>query len=207
VARLYHDATNSESGFVSLIRNQTPKDQLRLNAQFRNDSFQVPYDPNPNDWEQASQYYESYGLRDRQTERDAFVIGEWVHTLSPKALFSFAPFYHLNQSDYDSPASDNPVSTTWHQHSNYVGGQADFHADAGANNFSGGLYTFYQAESDLFGVLVNDRSQRQCGAGGGVHLRSLAAGPVCDPAGRHAFLQLSRRAERVRGLPPPWCNG
>ena len=158
VARLYHDATNSESGFVSLIRNQTPKDQLRLNAQFRNDSFQVPYDPNPNDWEQASQYYESYGLRDRQTERDAFVIGEWVHTLSPKALFSFAPFYHLNQSDYDSPASDNPVSTTWHQHSNYVGGQADFHADAGANNFSGGLYTFYQAESDLFGVLVNDGS-------------------------------------------------
>ena len=52
VAQTVHDATNSESGFVSLIRNQTPKDQLRLNAQFRQDYFEVPYDPNPNDWEQ-----------------------------------------------------------------------------------------------------------------------------------------------------------
>ena len=54
VAQNVHDATNSESGFVSLIRNQTPKDQLRLNAQFRQDYFQVPYDPNPNDWEQET---------------------------------------------------------------------------------------------------------------------------------------------------------
>jgi TonB dependent receptor/Carboxypeptidase regulatory-like domain/TonB-dependent Receptor Plug Domain len=158
VAQIYHDATNSESGFVSLIRNQTPKDQLRLNAQYRQDHFQVPYDPNPNDWEQASQYYESFGLRDGQTERDSFVIGNWVHTMSPRALFSVAPFYHLNQADYDSPNNDTPVATTWHQDSNYIGGQADLHADAGPNNFSGGLYTFYQSESDLFGVLVNDGS-------------------------------------------------
>jgi hypothetical protein len=158
VAQIYHDATNSESGFVSLIRNQTPKDQLRLNAQYRQDHFQVPYDPNSDDWEQASQYYESFGLRDVQTERDSFAIGNWVHTLSPKALFSVAPFYHLNQADYDSLTNDNPVATTWHQDSNYVGGQADIHADAGPNNFSGGLYTFYQSERDLFGMLVNDGS-------------------------------------------------
>ncbi|MGA2046423.1 MAG: carboxypeptidase regulatory-like domain-containing protein [Terracidiphilus sp.] len=156
VAAIYHDATNSESGFVSLIRNQTPKDQLRFNAQYREDYFQIPYDPNPNDWEQASQYYESYGLRDGQTERDSFVIANWVHTISSKALFSVAPFYHFNQADYDSPANDTPVATTWHQGSNYIGGQADFHADAGPNNFSGGIYTFYQSENDLFGVLVND---------------------------------------------------
>jgi hypothetical protein len=158
VAGIYHDATNSQSAFVSLIRNQTPKDQLRLNAQYRQDYFQVPYDPNPNDWEQASQYYESYGLRDGQTERDAFVTGNWVHTLSPRALFSFAPFYHYNQANYDSPANDNPVATTWHQGSNYVGGQGDVHADAGPNNFSAGFYTFYQAEPDLFGVLIIDGS-------------------------------------------------
>jgi len=158
VAKVYHDATNSQSGFVSLIRNQTPKDQLRLNVQYRQDYFQVPYDPNPNDWEQASQYYESFGLRDGQTERDSFVLANWVHTLSPKALFSVAPFYHFNQANYDSSPADNPVATTWHQGSNYVGGQADLRADAGPNNFSGGIYTFYQAENDLFGVLVNDGS-------------------------------------------------
>ena len=163
VAQTVHDATNSESGFVSLIRNQTPKDQLRLNAQFRQDYFQVPYDPNPNDWEQetppgGNPYYISYGLRDGQTERDSFVIANWVHTLSPKALFSFAPFYHFNQADYDSPSTDTPAATTWHQGSNYVGGQGDVHVDAGPNNFSGGMYTFYQAESDLFGVIDNTTS-------------------------------------------------
>ena len=153
VAQVPHDATNSGSGFVSLIRNQTPKDQLRLNAQYREDYFQVPYDPNPNDYECTSGYYCSYGLRDAQTERDSFVIANWVHTISPKALFSVAPFYHFNQANYDSLPSDNPVATTWHQTSNYAGGQADAHVDGGPNNFSAGLYSFYQGENDLFGIL------------------------------------------------------
>jgi len=158
VPQVLHDSTNSQSGFVSLIRNQTPRDQLRVDGQYRQDHFQIPYDPYSNDWEQASQYYESYGLRDAQTERDAFVIANWAHTLSPKALFSVAPFYHVNQSNYDSNPSDNPVATAWHQGSNYLGGQADFNSNTGPNNFSGGAYTFYQDESDLFGVRVNDGS-------------------------------------------------
>ena len=143
VAAIYHDATNSESGFLSLIRNQTPKDQLRLNAQYRQDYFDIPYDPNPNDWEQAApDGYLSAGFRDAQTERDSFVIANWVHTFSPKALYSAAPFYHFNQADYDSLPTDTPVSTTWHQRSNYAGGQADARAEAGPNSFSAGLYSF-----------------------------------------------------------------
>jgi hypothetical protein len=155
---IHHNATNSASGFVSAIRNQTPRDQLRLDAQYRQDFFQIPYDPNSNDWEQASSYYSSYGLRDTQTERDSFVIANWVHTLSPKALFSFAPFYHFNQSDYDAQPTDFPVATTWHQTSNYIGGQGDARGEAGPNNFSAGFYSFYQGESDLFGTIVNDGS-------------------------------------------------
>jgi len=159
IADLYHDATNSQSGFLSLIRNQTPKDQLRLNAQYRQDYFDIPYDPNSNDWEeQAPLGYNSSGLRDAQTERDCFLIANWVHTFSPKAILSTAPFYHFNQADYDSLPTDIPVSTTWHQTSNYVGGQADGHIDAGPNSFSAGLYSFFQKEDDLFGVQVNDGS-------------------------------------------------
>ena len=159
IPAIFHDATNSESGFLSLIRNQTPKDQLRLNAQYRQDYFQVPYDPNVNDWEQQPPLgYNSSGLRDGQTERDSFILFNWVHTYSAKALVSAAPFYHFNQADYDSPANDQPVSTTWHQTSNYAGGQADGHLDAGPNSFSAGLYSFFQAENDLFGVRVNDGS-------------------------------------------------
>ncbi len=158
VTAIDHDATNSESGFVSVIRNQTPKDQLRVDGQIRQDFFQVPYDPDPNDYETTSGYYSSYGLRDAQTERDSFVIANWVHTISPNALFSVAPFYHLNQSDYDSLSTDQPAATTWHQLSNYVGAQGDGHLDIGWNSFSGGLYSFYQKENDLFGVQVNDGS-------------------------------------------------
>ncbi len=158
IPQILHDATNSASGFVSLIRNQTPNDQLRLDAQYRQDFFQVPYDPSRTDYECSSDYYCSYGLRDGQTERDSFVIANWVHTISPKALFSFAPFYHFNQSNYDSPSSDYPVATTWHQNSNYIGGQADAHYEIGPNSFSGGFYSFYQSERDLFGTIINDGS-------------------------------------------------
>ncbi len=158
VIAIHHDATNSESGFASLIHNQTAIDQLRLDGQFRSDFFQVPYDPSSADYECESGYYCSNGLRDGQTERDGFLIGNWVHTLSPKAQFSIAPFYHYNLSNYDSPASDYPASTTWHQSSNYAGAQGDVHADVGWNSLSGGLYSFYQKEDDLFGVQVNDGS-------------------------------------------------
>jgi hypothetical protein len=164
VANIYHDATNSESGFVSILQNETPKDQLRVNGQFRGDFFQVPYDPNPNDFECAPpvSYYCSWGLRDGQAERDGFLIGNLVHTFSPKALVSAAPFYHWNQSDYDSRSSDIPTVTTWNQNSNYAGAQADARLDAGPktflNSFSGGLYSFYQRESDLFGAVVRSNT-------------------------------------------------
>jgi hypothetical protein len=158
VASIFHDATNSQSGFVSLLRNQTSRDQLRLNAQYRADHFQIPYDPDANDYECASEYYCSDGLRDGQTERDSFLIANWVHTVSPRALFSIAPFYHFNQADYDSSSIDTPAATTWHQSSNYGGGQVDAHADVGPINLSAGAYGFYQAENDLFGVLINDGS-------------------------------------------------
>jgi hypothetical protein len=156
VTSIYHDSTNSQSVFLTVLRNQTPKDQLRLNAQYRQDYFDIPYDPSQTDWQYLSGYYNSFGLRDAQTERDSFVIANWVHTISPKALFTVAPFYHFNQANYDSLPTDLPVATTWHQTSNYGGAQADTHADVGPNNFSAGLYSFYQAENDLFGVRVND---------------------------------------------------
>jgi hypothetical protein len=159
VTAVYHDATNSESGFASVVRNQTPQDQLRFTGQYRQDHFDIPYDPSNTDYEFTSGYYDSYGLRDAQTERDGFAIANWVHTISPTAMFEVAPFYHFNQSNYDSLPTDPTVATTWHQGSNYVGAQADLRADLGKHNsFSGGIYSFFQNESDLFGFLVNDGS-------------------------------------------------
>jgi hypothetical protein len=158
IPEILHDSANSQSGLVSVIRNQTAKDQIRIDGQLRQDYFDVPYDPNAADYECTSQYYCSYGLRDAQRERDAFAIFNWVHTISERALVSVAPFYHWNQSNYDSNPVDLPVATTWHQNSNYAGAQADAKFDVGWNSFSGGLYSFVQKENDLFGVVVNNGS-------------------------------------------------
>jgi outer membrane receptor protein involved in Fe transport len=129
-----------------------------LTGQYRQDYFDIPYDPSTTDWQYLSGYYNSYGLRDAQTERDGFAIVNWVHTISPHAIVEVAPFYHYNQANYDSSPSDMPVATTWHQRSNYLGAQADLRAEISHNSFSGGLYSFYQSEADLFGLLVNDDS-------------------------------------------------
>src|SRR5208337_3462318 len=56
VTKIDHDATNSESGFVSILHNETARDQLRVNGQFREDFFQIPYDPSQADYECASGY-------------------------------------------------------------------------------------------------------------------------------------------------------
>ncbi len=210
VATIYHDATNSESGFVSLIRNQTPKDQTARGRSVAAGLLSGSLRPEPRPTMNAPPtYYCSWGLRDGQTERDSFVIANWVHTISPNALVSVAPFYHFNQSDYDSRPADIPAATTWHQLSNYAGAQADGHLDVGWNSFSGGLYSFYQQENDLFGVQVNDGSarlgtqpagQRQCRIGGVLCGRSFAAGPVRNAAGRRAFFHLPRVAQRERDL-------
>ncbi len=54
ISTFFHDATNSGSGFLSLIRNQTANDQIRITGQYRQDFFQIPYDPDPNDYETTS---------------------------------------------------------------------------------------------------------------------------------------------------------
>ena len=71
---------NGYGGFASLIYNRTPKDQFRLVTHLRKDYFQIPYDPNPNDFE--NQQFDSSGLRDGQHETDAIVTFSWLHTFN-----------------------------------------------------------------------------------------------------------------------------
>jgi outer membrane cobalamin receptor len=156
IAAVVHDATNSQSGFGSFLVNPNAKNQIRLNGQLRQDFFQVPVDPNPGDW--LNQLYDSSGLRDGQTERDGFILADWVHTLSPTAIYEVAPFYHWNVANYDSKATDLPTATTFDRTSNYAGLQASVRGEVKRNNLSAGLYSFYQHDSSLFDVVFNDGS-------------------------------------------------
>ncbi|MFP5226777.1 MAG: TonB-dependent receptor domain-containing protein [Acidobacteriota bacterium] len=151
-----HDAENGYGGFTSLIFNRTPHDQLRIVGQMRTDYYQIPYDPNANDWQ--NQLYDSSGLRDGQHETDGLTTFSWIHTLSAKSLFEISPFYHYNDAHYEPHSSDLPTATTARQTGQYTGAQAYFSTSVARNSFKAGVYGYDQHENDLFGAVFNDGS-------------------------------------------------
>ncbi len=151
-----HDASNGYGGFTSLIDNLDPHNQLRFDGQLRTDYYQIPYDPNANDWE--NQLYNSSGFRDGEHETDGYSIFSWVHTLSPSSLFEISPFYHYNDADYQPNPSDLPTATSARQTGQYTGAQTYYSNSVRRNSLKGGLYGYGQHENDLFGVVFNDLS-------------------------------------------------
>ena len=156
VPQVVHDAVNGVGGFGSFILNVDPSNQLRLMTSLRRDYFQIPYDPNPNDIE--NQLYSSYGVRDNQTELDTGVLFTWLHTFNSHLLTTVSPFYHYNSGDYASNPNDTPIATTENRGSTYVGGQASFAANYKMNDLQVGFLSFYQHDSQTFGLIFNDGS-------------------------------------------------
>ena len=165
-----HDAENGYGGFGSFIYNHDAANQFRLVTQLSRNYYQIPYDPNVNDWQ--NQLYNSSGLRDEEYETDGYAALTWVHTYSPDTLLNVSPFYHFNRAEYKPQADDFPAATTSDQTGNYVGGQASISTIVARNSISGGLYGYGQRENDLFAAVFNDGSaadfsERQI-VGGGV---------------------------------------
>lgn len=165
VPQVVHDAENGYGGFGSLIFNADSSNQLRLVASVRRDYYQIPYDPNPNDIENApiaangfQAQYPSMGLRDADREADSLANLSWVHTFNSQLMLTVSPFYHRNSANYLSSPADVPVAATQDRSSTYAGGQASFAANLKRNNFQAGLYTFYQQNREQFGAIFNDGS-------------------------------------------------
>ncbi len=156
IPQVFHDAANGYGGFASFIYNKTPKDQLRLVTQLRRDFFQIPYDPNPDSFE--NQQFDSSGLRDVQHETDALAAFSWLHTFNPSTVLQLSPFYHHNQANYEPNPADTPVATTSDRASDYAGAQASITTELARNTVQAGLYSFGQHDSYLFGAIFNDGS-------------------------------------------------
>lgn len=156
VGQVFHDAENGYGGFASFIYNRTPKNQFRIVTQLRRDYFQIPYGPNPNDWE--NQFFDSSGLRDGQHETDGLIAFSWVHTFSAYTLLQVSPFYHYNSANYESNPNDVPVATTADRASKYGGVQASFTTQIKRNTLQAGIYTFDQHDRNTFGAIFNDGS-------------------------------------------------
>ncbi len=164
VPQVVHDNANGYGGFGSLIFNVDPSNQLRLVTSARHDSYQIPYDPFPNDIENAPiaannfvAQYPSLTLRDGDHESDALASFSWVHTFNSRMLLTVSPFYHYNRANYDSALTD-PIAATQHLGSTYAGGQVSFSATANNNDLQVGVYSFYQRNNELLGAIFNDGS-------------------------------------------------
>jgi hypothetical protein len=163
IPQVVHDAANGYGGFGSLIFNLDHFNQFRLVTSLRKDYYQIPYDPYPNDIENAPiaangfvAQYPSLNLRDGDHESDALLNFSWVHTFNSKLLLTVSPFYHYNRANYDGAPNDLPVVTTQDRGSTYFGGQVSFAATLPKNNLQMGTYNFYQTDNEGFGVIAND---------------------------------------------------
>lgn len=163
--QVVHDAENGYGGFGSLIFNPDASNQLRFVTSLRHDYYQVPYDPNPNDIENAptpengfAAQYPSVGFRDVDRESDAIANLSWVHTFNSQVMLTVSPFFHHNAANYDSSPQDFPTATTQNRSSDYGGGQVSFSANVARNNLQAGMYSFYQTDGETLGVLFNDGS-------------------------------------------------
>jgi outer membrane cobalamin receptor len=156
IGKVYHDAVNGYGGFGSFIYNRTPQDQFRVVTQLRTDYFQVPYDPDPNSWE--NQQYDSSGLRDGQHETDGLVAFTWAHTFNAQSLLQISPFYHYNSANYEPKPYDFPVAATGRRASNYAGLQGSIGTEIARNTIQAGMYSFGQHDANTFGSIFNDGS-------------------------------------------------
>jgi hypothetical protein len=163
IERAIHDAENGYGGFGSFLWNRDPKDQFRLLTQLRTDFFQIPYDPDPNDYE--NQLYDTptnslglSGLRDAQHETDGVLALTWTHSFTPATALAISPFYHYNSADYQPGSNDFPTATTDDRASNYAGVQASIAGDVARNHLEGGFYSWGQHDSNLVGVNFADGS-------------------------------------------------
>ncbi len=147
-ADVIHDRQAGLAAFGTLFFNPDPRNQLRLVASARRDSYQVPNTPE----DQAA------GRGDVERESDGFVNMSWVRSFSSGALLTVSPFVHRNTAEYDG-GGDIPMSTTVRQQSTYAGAQTTLGASAGRHHLQGGFYGFWQQDEQVFAQAFTDASR------------------------------------------------
>ncbi len=140
-----HNHAGGVGGFGSWIYKTNTSDQVRVVASVRGDRFQIPNTPDDQD----------AGIRDEQRERDGFVNVSWLHAIGSGAFLTVSPFYHYSRAAFDG-GPDDPIITTDHRTSQYIGGQAVLAMTHGAHNARLGGYGFYQRDDVLFGLQSTD---------------------------------------------------
>jgi outer membrane receptor protein involved in Fe transport len=145
VPQVIHDQNSGVGGFLSLMDNATPKDQLRWVVSLRESHYQIP---NTQD-QQAS------GIRDLDLERDYLAGFYWMHTFSDGVLFTVSPYFHFNDAHYAGGPQDTPSILDDNNRANYFGVRPVLQLQKGKHNARIGLDVWAQHDSSLFGLVGN----------------------------------------------------
>ncbi|HKC13185.1 MAG TPA: TonB-dependent receptor, partial [Vicinamibacteria bacterium] len=143
---ILHDDAHGYGGFVSLIYNATPSNQIRLVASGRSDRYQIPNDPNT----------QAAGIADEEREADSFVNLSWVHSFGPDVHLVASPFFHFNRADYVGGGSDAPLIPQERRSSTYAGAQVVVSLKKGRHDARAGFYGFHESDDSFFGLQATD---------------------------------------------------
>jgi outer membrane receptor protein involved in Fe transport len=145
VSQVIHDQESGTGGFLSLLYNPSPKDQLRWIASLREDHYQIP---NTQDQQDA-------GIRDLDLERDYLVGFHWAHNFSDGVLFTLSPYFHYNDAHYVSGPQDTPFVLDDNGRSNYFGARSVLQVQKKKHNARVGVEIWAQHDNTFFGLSAN----------------------------------------------------
>ncbi|HEY6291696.1 MAG TPA: TonB-dependent receptor [Terriglobia bacterium] len=144
-----HDQTSGLGGFLSLLYNPSPQDQVRWILSLRGDHYQIPNTPET----------QVAGIRDVELERDYLLGFQWVHGTPGGWVFSLSPYYHFNNAHYIGGPGDMPFILDDNDRSNYVGVRAVLQTQKKKHNARTGLEVWAQHDNAFFGLTANPGSQ------------------------------------------------
>ncbi len=143
-----HDRESGLGGFLSILYNPTPRDQVRWIVSVRQDRYQIPNDPDS----------QAAGIRDLDLERDDMVGFHWAHTMPEGWLFTLSPYFHFNQAHYLSGPADRPFVLDDNARSAYLGLRTVLHADKKRHKANFGFETWGEHNNALFSLMANPGS-------------------------------------------------
>ena len=114
-----HDQDSGVGGFLSLLFNASPHDQLRWIVSLRNDHYAIPNDADA----------QAQGIRDLDLESDDLVGFHWVHTAPGGLILTVSPYFHFNDTHYVGGPGDTPTILNEDSRSDYVGVRAMLQAN------------------------------------------------------------------------------
>ena len=140
-----HDQASGVGGFLSLLYNATPRDQLRWIVSLRNAHYAIPNDADA----------QAAGIRDLDLESDDLVGFHWVHTTPGGLILTVSPYFHFNDTHYVSGPGDTPTILDEDSRSDYVGVRAMLQGIEKHHNARVGFESWGQRNNTHFDLTAN----------------------------------------------------